>query len=511
MKNILKLAALLSVSIYASGISNVVHVPADQPTIQQGIDLSVNGDTVLVADGIYSGNNNHDITFGGKTIVVKSVNGPDATVLDCQGDQWTPRKGFLFLNEGRMTILDGFTIRNGSTGPYCLEYSGGAIYCEGSPTIKNCRFVDNTNRENNCLYSGGGAMFCFLGSPLLIDCVFENNDSDDFGGAVNSINAAPIFHGCLFLENSAVWGAAVHSDNSNIVFNGCVLGENTGDSGTVYSPGSSRIDVSDCILVNNISAAAGSIKLISGDSLIMANSVLRDISPAEISADSSSGASVSYSDISGGWPGAGNIDCDPVFCDPENYDFSLSAISCCIGSGRNGTNIGGLSVGCGALGGTVINTAGLPIGDVAVILMGSPYQTTTDTTGHYLVPAIAPGNYNVLFSHNQYSDTLVTSFPVALEYDSLDISLSNPGPCENYVVGDINGSGAYNGLDVTFGVTYFKGGPPPSHECQCGQIGVWYASGDVNGSCSYNGLDITYGVSYLKGGDGLAPCPDCAP
>jgi hypothetical protein len=79
-------------------------------------------------------------------------------------------------------------------------------------------------------------------------------------------------------------------------------------------------------------------------------------------------------------------------------------------------------------------------------------------------------------------------------------------------VGDINDSGDYNGLDVTYGVSYLKGGPPPLYECVCTPGNIWYASGDVNGSCNYNGLDITYGVSYLKGiHTELLPCPDCPP
>ena len=42
--------------------------------------------------------------------------------------------------------------------------------------------------------------------------------------------------------------------------------------------------------------------------------------------------------------------------------------------------------------------------------------------------------------------------------------------------------------------------------------GCDYVVGDVNGSDSYNGLDITYGVSYLKGiQTELFPCPDCPP
>jgi hypothetical protein len=49
------------------------------------------------------------------------------------------------------------------------------------------------------------------------------------------------------------------------------------------------------------------------------------------------------------------------------------------------------------------------------------------------------------------------------------------------------------------------------YECECTPGNTWFVSGDVNASCSYNGLDITYGVNYFKGGDNPAPCPDCPP
>lgn len=81
----------------------------------------------------------------------------------------------------------------------------------------------------------------------------------------------------------------------------------------------------------------------------------------------------------------------------------------------------------------------------------------------------------------------------------------------DYVVGDVNASDSYNGLDITYGVAFFKGGPAPLYECECTPGNVWYVSGDVNASCSYNGLDITYGVAYFKGGPDPMPCPDCPP
>jgi len=85
-----------------------------------------------------------------------------------------------------------------------------------------------------------------------------------------------------------------------------------------------------------------------------------------------------------------------------------------------------------------------------------------------------------------------------------------PSGCD-YVVGDANDSGSLNGLDVTYGVNYFKGGAVPPYECECTPGNIWYVAGDVNASCNYNGLDITYLVSYLKGGPDPAPCADCPP
>ncbi|UCC78306.1 MAG: hypothetical protein JSW64_08440, partial [Candidatus Zixiibacteriota bacterium] len=68
----------------------------------------------------------------------------------------------------------------------------------------------------------------------------------------------------------------------------------------------------------------------------------------------------------------------------------------------------------------------------------------------------------------------------------------------------------YNGLDITYGVAFFKGGASPNCPT-CPHTPQWYYCGDVNGSCSYNGLDITYGVAYFKGGPEPVPIPDFPP
>ncbi|OGC89336.1 MAG: hypothetical protein A2W25_10465 [candidate division Zixibacteria bacterium RBG_16_53_22] len=83
----------------------------------------------------------------------------------------------------------------------------------------------------------------------------------------------------------------------------------------------------------------------------------------------------------------------------------------------------------------------------------------------------------------------------------------------DYAVGDINGDGSANGIDVTYGVRYFKGGSAPPDSCDCPPLAFpFYAAGDVNGDCVFNGIDITYYVAYLKR---LQPvlryCADCPP
>jgi hypothetical protein len=81
----------------------------------------------------------------------------------------------------------------------------------------------------------------------------------------------------------------------------------------------------------------------------------------------------------------------------------------------------------------------------------------------------------------------------------------------DYVIGDANNSHSFTGLDVTYSVRYFKGGPLPPYSCECTPGHIWYVAGDVNGSCTFSGLDVTYMVRYFKGGAAPIPCPDCPP
>jgi len=152
--------------------ADVIHVPGDYSTIQRGINASNTSDIVLVADGIYFGNGNRDISFYGKAITVQSENGPENCIVDCEG----MGRGFIFTSsENLNSILSGFTIINGfSSG------GGGGIYVTSSPMIENCII-----RKNTATDSGGGILFEGENTdPSISNCVILDNTATIDGGGI---------------------------------------------------------------------------------------------------------------------------------------------------------------------------------------------------------------------------------------------------------------------------------------------------------------------------------------
>ncbi|MBC8228366.1 hypothetical protein H8E77_02310, partial [bacterium] len=128
-------------------------------TIQEAIDTAVDGDTVLVADGVYIGEGNKNLDFGGKAITVTSENGAENCIIDCEGDG----RGFIFqTNEGETSVVSGFTITNGFD-----SYVGAGIYCyDSDPTIQNCTITGNRGAR-------GGGICCsgLFSDPTITNCI----------------------------------------------------------------------------------------------------------------------------------------------------------------------------------------------------------------------------------------------------------------------------------------------------------------------------------------------------
>src|SRR5688572_8457699 len=129
---------LLLISLPAQ--SDIIRVPADQPTIQAGIDAADVGDQVLVASGTYTGPGNKDLELRGRDIVVSSEAGAPMTIIDCEGSG----RGFnLFPPLTSAARIEGFTIKSGDGDGGSNQGGGGMYVVACSPTIAECIFEEN--------------------------------------------------------------------------------------------------------------------------------------------------------------------------------------------------------------------------------------------------------------------------------------------------------------------------------------------------------------------------------
>ncbi|MHC4113260.1 MAG: LamG-like jellyroll fold domain-containing protein, partial [Planctomycetota bacterium] len=188
-------------------------------TIQEAIFYALPGDVVIVLDGTYTGEGNHNISFLGKPITVRSLNGPDNCIIDAQSGNVG---GFYFtLGEGADSVVDGFKIIN-----IDISMFGAAILCEGSsPTIRNCIIQDN-------MFSEGGAVYCLdYANPVIGGCTIRGNSAMIGAGIYSGYDCDPTFTNCMITGNTASLkgGGMYYGSSSNPTIQDCTIRDNSPD------------------------------------------------------------------------------------------------------------------------------------------------------------------------------------------------------------------------------------------------------------------------------------------
>jgi hypothetical protein len=307
---------------FAKDVPATLRVPQDYQTIQAAIDAAAGGDIVLVADDTYVGSGNKNLDFGGKSITVRSENGPSNCIIDCENDG----RGFYFHSgESGNAVLSGFTITNG----YYWSFGGG-IYCyRSSPTITDCILRANTAD------SQGGGICCHSASPTITDCTISDNSGGTLGGGIRCSLGSPTIENCTIAGNWAKAGGGFHCNVASPSITKCIFQDNLADNGgAFYFFDYCHPTVSNCVVTRNTANNDGGGVYCDYDSApTISNCILWVNSPNEITAEIGSNPVVLYSDIQGGFIGTGNIDADPLFV--GGSDYHLAAESPCINKGTS--------------------------------------------------------------------------------------------------------------------------------------------------------------------------------
>jgi hypothetical protein len=233
-------------------------------------------------------------------------------------------------------VLDGFSIIGGNANAdvWPNDGGGGMSTYQGSPTVTNCLFVENT-----AFADGGGMRNWGDGRPAIKNCRFlANIAAQEGGGMMNGPASSPVVANCIFIANSAGedGGGMYNNETSGSIITNCLFRENSADltGAGMYNVNGSDPRVINCSFSRNQAGEAGGAVCNTRSNPTLTNCILWGDSAAtdpEIhNVDST--PLITYCNIAGGYAGTGNIDENPMFADT---DLHLSTGSPCIDAGSN--------------------------------------------------------------------------------------------------------------------------------------------------------------------------------
>jgi predicted outer membrane repeat protein len=346
----------------ALGGGSVIRVPADQATIQDGINAALAGDEVVVSAGTY----NETINFLGKAITVRGDSGnPADTIID--GGSSGTSTVTCAMAETSSTRLIGLTVTGGVVG-----LSGGGVFINNaSPTVSNCRIVSNSAGSGgggivvtggspvieNCTFQGnstpgnGGGIYITSGTPTVESCTFQSNTAS-VGGAISAVTAAANVIGCTFWSNSAGLGGALSSDGgaattilncgffgntgsgmasrggaisnrSTVMIANCVFSGNSANHGGAVTNENAAIpQMINCTFYANSATTAGGTINAESATPIFVNCIFGNSSPDLAFQQLGAITTLVHCNTDTGWGGLGtnNTSVDPMFADPDGVD-----------------------------------------------------------------------------------------------------------------------------------------------------------------------------------------------
>ncbi len=339
-------------------MAQVIHVPADYPTIQQAVEAAQSGDTILVAPGVYK----ESIVASYKGLCIKSEAGADETIIKYPALEKSSRyapdyDGFDANYEDRETgadkqaggavielygsyatpvTIDGFTIRS--------DYMAQGIHAENiTLSVKNC-----TVEFCWGYYDGGG---------LFLNHTIANITNNKIRYNWAPISGAGVFSRPYMENTSVISGNDIYGNVSgngpgiSLIEGGNVLVERNLIHGNIATYGSTRrgalyMHAGNISAFNNtIDNNLVGITVLSSYNVNLRNNIVTNNLDCGLELLDDVGANTDviygYNDV---WhnglknyvnasPGMSDISADPIF-EPTWYEkYYLSAGSPCINTG----------------------------------------------------------------------------------------------------------------------------------------------------------------------------------
>jgi parallel beta helix pectate lyase-like protein/disaggregatase-related protein len=371
-------AVIDDLRVSLSSPAATIRVPGNFPTIQAALDFAGHGDVIEVASGTYSEEGNRDLEFHGKSLTLRSANGPESTIIDCGAAASGASHRAFYFHEGETNsaLLCGFTIKGGrifsstvpsSTSGWSSSAShpiGGGIYCEfSSPTIADCIITDcgaeigggiggvGTDAViSNCVITecvaggygtattgGHGGAIGLIGqsNAMITNCDITDNAAykSSFGAGVYCWQSVAVISGCRINRNAAPGdlnggGAYCGGAGTDVLFQNCIFSKNIATVGAgifaEWGASSQRplVNVVNCTIAQN---QGGGIKSNNVDIRINSAIVWSNQGAVLALTGAVSQDPVIYSNIQGDYPGTGNMDTDPMFASLSNEEYHLES------------------------------------------------------------------------------------------------------------------------------------------------------------------------------------------
>ncbi len=234
----------------------------------------------------------------------------------------TPQNGGGMHNDGGAPSISNCTfIDNVATG-----YGVGMFNTASSTTISNCTFTNNIIQSGSG-FAGGGMDNAGVCNVTIQNCTFDGNQAK-YGGGLNFQNGPTAeVTNCIFLNNDATLsrgGGVGIGANSTITLVNCIFLDNTANSaggGGMFISSSLATEIINCSFTGN---STGSIWCNNANATVT-NCILWNNNGTEITTNSGTPPTVTYSIVEGGFSGTGNSSDDPMFVSASDLHLSLNS------------------------------------------------------------------------------------------------------------------------------------------------------------------------------------------